>query len=179
MNHAYPRNDVAMPEPALPGRAESWLRNLVIILAGSLFVAVCAHVTLPLNFTPVPLTLQPFAVMLLGLLLSPRLAAATMLAYLLRARPDCRCLPPGPMGLTGASHTFGPTGGYLMAYPPGGGLHFVPVARPASAALAGRAGQSHAAGSLADHSFRRGALLAEPFLPHASVEALCSDRRLA
>ena len=37
---------------------------------------------LPLWFTPVPLTLQPFAVLLLGLLLSPRLAAATLAAYL-------------------------------------------------------------------------------------------------
>ena len=52
------------------------LRTAGIVLAGSALVAVCSHITLPLWFTPVPLTLQPFAVVLLGLLLRPRLAAA-------------------------------------------------------------------------------------------------------
>ena len=56
--------------------AERWLRSAGIVCAGTAFVAVCAHIALPLFFTPVPLTLQPFAVLVLGLLLSPRMAAA-------------------------------------------------------------------------------------------------------
>ena len=63
-------------------RTATWLRASGIVLASSIFVAVCAHIALPLYFTPVPLTLQPFAVLLLGLVLSPRLAAATLVTYL-------------------------------------------------------------------------------------------------
>ena len=69
--------------PAALSVVMAGLRILFVMLAGSAFVAVCAHIALPLAFTPVPLTLQPFAVLLLGLLLRPRVAAATLTAYLL------------------------------------------------------------------------------------------------
>jgi biotin transport system substrate-specific component len=97
--------------------ASAWLRGAGIILAGSLLVAACAHVALPLYFTPVPLTLQPFAVLLLGLLLSPRLAAATLLAYLGEGAIGLPVFSPGPVSAPGLAHLFGPTGGYLLAYP--------------------------------------------------------------
>lgn len=95
----------------------AWLRSAGIVLVGSLFVAACAHVALPLYFTPVPLTLQPFAVLLLGLLLSPRLAAATLLAYLGEGAIGLPVFSPGPASMPGLAHLFGPTGGYLLAYP--------------------------------------------------------------
>jgi len=66
---------------------------------------------------PVPLTLQPFAVLLLGLLLSPRLAAATLLAYLGEGAIGLPVFSPGPASMPGLAHLFGPTGGYLLAYP--------------------------------------------------------------
>ena len=78
-------NEYSMPlSPAAvrAARLERGLRAAAIVIAGSAFVAVCAHVSLPLFFTPVPLTLQPFAVLMLGLLLSLRMAAATLAAYL-------------------------------------------------------------------------------------------------
>ena len=65
------------------------------------FVAVCAHIALPLHFTPVPLTLQPFAVLLLGLLLSPRLAAATLAAYLVEGAAGSAGVSPGPVAFRG------------------------------------------------------------------------------
>jgi biotin transport system substrate-specific component len=98
--------------------AVPWLRSSGIVLGGSVFVAACAHVALPLWFTPVPLTLQPFAVLLLGLLLSPRLAAATLGAYLLEGALGLPVFAPGPALAGGFAHLFGPTGGYLLAYPP-------------------------------------------------------------
>jgi biotin transport system substrate-specific component len=97
--------------------AMSWLRNAGIVLAGSLFVAACAHVSIPLAFTPVPLTLQPFAVLLLGMVLAPRLAAGTLIAYLAEGAAGLPVFAPGPAGLSGLAHLFGPTGGYLLAYP--------------------------------------------------------------
>jgi biotin transport system substrate-specific component len=95
----------------------AWLRRAGIVFTGSLFVAACAHVALPLYFTPVPLTLQPFAVLLLGLMLSPRMAAATLLAYLGEGAVGLPVFSPGPASVPGLAHLFGPTGGYLLAYP--------------------------------------------------------------
>jgi biotin transport system substrate-specific component len=95
----------------------SLLRPAGIVLAGSALVAVCAHISLPLYFTPVPLTLQPFAVLLLALLLSPRLAAATLGAYLLEGAAGLPVFAPAAQMSTGLAHLLGPTGGYLLAYP--------------------------------------------------------------
>src|SRR5579863_5970030 len=94
-----------------------WLRAVGIVLAASAFVAACAHIAVPLYFTPVPLTLQPFAVLLLGLLLSPRLAAASLVAYLGEGALGLPVFAPGAASVPGLAHLFGPTAGYLLAYP--------------------------------------------------------------
>ena len=95
----------------------TWMRTTGIVLVGSLFIAVCAHIALPLYFTPVPLTLQPFAVLLLGLLLSPRLASATLVTYLAEGAAGLPVFAPGLAFSGGMAHLLGPTGGYLLAYP--------------------------------------------------------------
>ena len=105
------RNDA----PSAVGTVMSLLRGAGIVLAGSVLVAVCAHVAVPLWFTPVPVTLQPFAVLLLGLLLGPRLAFATMVAYLVEGAAGLPVFT--PHGLGGALQLLGPTGGYLLSYP--------------------------------------------------------------
>ena len=94
-----------------------WIRSTGIVLAGSALVAVCAHITLPLWFTPVPLTLGNFAVLLLGLLLSPRLAGTTLTAYLAEGAVGLPVFAPGLVMTGGLAHLLGPTGGYLLAYP--------------------------------------------------------------
>ena len=94
-----------------------WLRATGIVLLASAFVAACAHIALPLYFTPVPLTLQPFAVLLVGLLLSPRLAGAALIAYLGEGALGLPVFAPGPASAPGLAHLFGPTAGYLLAYP--------------------------------------------------------------
>jgi biotin transport system substrate-specific component len=91
------------------------LRGAGLVLAGSALVAVCAHVAIPLWFTPVPITLQPFAVVLLGLLMSPRVAFATMVAYLAEGAAGLPVFT--PHGLGGVAQLVGPTGGYLLSYP--------------------------------------------------------------
>lgn len=98
-------------------KLSEWQRTGGIVLAGSAFVAVCAHIAFPLVFTPVPLTLQPFAVLVLGLLLGPRLAAATLLAYLAEGALGLPVFAPSAAIVGGMAHLFGPTGGYLLAYP--------------------------------------------------------------
>ena len=80
-------------------------------------MALAAHVALPLSFTPVPMTLQPLAVLVLGLLLAPELAAATMAVYLAEGALGLPVFAPGLPATLGLAHLLGPTGGYLMAYP--------------------------------------------------------------
>ena len=93
----------------------AWIRSTGIVLAASALVGVCAHIAIPLYFTPVPLTMAPFAVLLLGLVLSPRMASATLCAYLIEGAMGLPVFAPGP--LYGLAHLLGPTGGYLFAYP--------------------------------------------------------------
>ena len=107
-----PLNPIALAATRTP----AWPRITGIVLAGSAFVAACAHISIPLYFTPVPLTVQPFAILLLGLLLTPRLAAATLVAYLAEGAAGLPVFAPTP-AMTGIAHLFGPTGGYLLAYP--------------------------------------------------------------
>ncbi|MGB6742096.1 MAG: biotin transporter BioY [Terracidiphilus sp.] len=104
------------PAAAAPARVSKLLQAAGIILGGSALAAVCAHVSIPLFFTPVPLSLQPFAVLLLGLLLTPRMAAATFAAYLLEGAAGLPVFAPSP-AIAGLAHLFGPTGGYLLAFP--------------------------------------------------------------
>jgi len=98
-----------------PSTVQAGLRGAGIVIAGSALVALCAHVSIPLWFTPVPVTLQPFAVLLLGLLLGPRMAFATMAAYLAEGGVGLPVFT--PHGLGGVAQLLGPTGGYLLSYP--------------------------------------------------------------
>lgn len=93
------------------------MRTVGIVLGGTLLAVLCAHIVLPLYFTPVPLSLMPLAVLLLGLVLSPRLAGITMAAYLAEGAMGLPVFAPGVDSMAGAAHLFGPTGGYLLAYP--------------------------------------------------------------
>jgi biotin transport system substrate-specific component len=89
--------------------------QVAIVIGASLFVALCARITLPLPFTPVPLTLQNFGVLLVGLALGPRRAFAALVLYLgegLMGMPVFN-----PTGLGGLAQLLGPTGGFLLAYP--------------------------------------------------------------
>jgi biotin transport system substrate-specific component len=91
------------------------MRQVAIIVGASLFVAVCAHVAIPLPFTPVPLTLQNFGVLMVGLTLGSRRGFAAMMLYLAEGLAGLPVFSPtGPGGL---AQLLGPTGGFLMAYP--------------------------------------------------------------
>lgn len=96
-------------------RALDGLRQVVLVVGASLFVALCARVTLPLPFTPVPLTLQNFGVLLVGLLLGTRRGFAALTLYLVEGMAGMPVFSPaGPGGL---AQLAGPTGGFLLAYP--------------------------------------------------------------
>ena len=90
-------------------------RQTGIVVAATALVALCAHISIPLGFTPVPITLQPFAVLLLGLVLAPGMSFAALALYLLEGAAGLPVF--SPHGLGGVAQLFGPTGGYLLAAP--------------------------------------------------------------
>jgi len=105
--------------PALHATTQDNLQKLAmratIALLATVFVAVCAHIALPLGFSPVPLTLQTFAVMLIGMVFGPALGGATLALYL--AEGLCGLPVFSPAGPGGLAQLMGLTGGYLFSYP--------------------------------------------------------------
>jgi biotin transport system substrate-specific component len=92
------------------------LKRTVAVVLGAVFVAAAAQVAVPLPGTPVPMTLQPLAVLLVGGLLGARLGALSMIVYLAMGVAGLPVFTP-TVPLLGVARLLGPTGGYLLAYP--------------------------------------------------------------
>src|SRR5215216_3656655 len=89
-----------------------WTRSAGLVIVFSLFIAACAQFTIHIG--PVPITGQSFAVLLTGALLGSRLGAAAVIAYLIEGAVGLPFFAGGGSGLV---RFFGPTGGYLVAFP--------------------------------------------------------------
>jgi len=87
------------------------IRYVVLALAGSALIALCAQISVP--FFPVPLTLQTFAVFLIGLSFGWRLGGITVALYLLEGALG---LPVFAGGKGGLIVFMGPTAGYLAGF---------------------------------------------------------------
>lgn len=88
-------------------------RDITLVVAGSLLIAAAAQVRILLPFTPVPVTGQTFAVLLVGALFGARRGAASAMAYIalgLMGLPVFSAAPPGPAALVS------PTAGYLAGF---------------------------------------------------------------
>src|SRR5678815_2225704 len=96
-------------------RTQEWAQQGAIVVLASLFIALCARVTIPLPFTPVPLTLQNCGVLVVGLTLGARRGFAALVVYLVEGAMGMPVF--NPTGPGGVLQLFGPTGGFLMAYP--------------------------------------------------------------
>jgi biotin transport system substrate-specific component len=98
-----------------PNSTLDWARQVAIVVGATLFIAICARITVPLPFTPVPLTMQDFAVLLVGLTLGARRGFAALVLYLVEGASGMPVF--NPLGPGGIAQLLGPTGGFLMAYP--------------------------------------------------------------
>jgi biotin transport system substrate-specific component len=87
-------------------------RSVGLVVVFSLFIAAAAQFSIQVG--PVPITGQTFAVLLTGALLGSRLGAAAVIAYLIEGAVG---LPFFAGGAAGLIRFFGPTGGYLVAFP--------------------------------------------------------------
>src|SRR5918999_5583009 len=92
------------------------LRAASVLFIAAL-TAAAAQISIPLPFTDVPFTFQPLVVLVGGLALGPRLAVASQVLYLAAGIAGLPVFAASPTLPPGAARLFGPTGGYLMAYP--------------------------------------------------------------
>jgi biotin transport system substrate-specific component len=105
----------AHPAPLSSRAPATTATRTLAVLLGAALVALAAQIAVPLPGTPVPLTLQPLAVLVVGGLLGPELGASALLAYLALGATGLPVFT--PYGLPGLARLLGPTGGYLLAYP--------------------------------------------------------------
>jgi len=99
-----------------PSAAQRWtglLYDAAAIALGSAFIALLAQVAIPLPFSPVPITGQTFAVLLVGALLGRARGGLSVLLYLLEGAAG---LPVFAGGTAGLARLLGPTGGYLVGF---------------------------------------------------------------
>jgi biotin transport system substrate-specific component len=96
-------------------RGESVALDALRIAAANILLVLCAHITIPLPFTPVPITGQTFGVLLVAVLLGSRRGMLTCVLYLLESMAGLPVFQ--PLGAPGPLRLAGPTAGYLLAYP--------------------------------------------------------------
>lgn len=93
--------------------------EMLLVLGGSLVVAASAQLRIDLPFTPVPITGQTFAVLLVGAALGARRGALSMAVYLIQGAAG---LPVFSGGNCCMPVLAGPAGGYLLSYPLAAGV---------------------------------------------------------
>jgi len=85
-----------------------------VLLANAVLV-LCSKLAVPLPWTPVPLTLQSFGVLLIAIIFGARASALAALLYLVEGAGGLPVFQ--PFGAVAAARLFGPTAGYLLAFP--------------------------------------------------------------
>lgn len=98
-------------ERLVRGRAAA---DMLLVIGASALIAIAAQIAIPLPFTPVPLTLQPLAVIFIGVALGSTRGAAAAALYLLEGFSG---LPVFAQGHGGPAWLLGATAGYLYSYP--------------------------------------------------------------
>ena len=96
-------------------RGEGVALDVLRIAAANILLVLCAHIVIPLPFTPVPITGQTFGVLLVAVLLGSRRGMLTCVLYLLEGMAGLPVFQ--PLGAPGPLRLAGPTAGYLLAYP--------------------------------------------------------------
>jgi len=97
-----------------PQDGHAVLRNVALIVIGSLILTLSAKIKVPLE--PVPVTMQPLAVIGLSLALGSRLAVATVLCYLAQGLAGLPVFTGTPEKGLGMAYMIGPTGGFLAGF---------------------------------------------------------------
>ena len=111
--------------------------RIALVLAGSLLLTLSAKIQIP--FWPVPMTMQPYVVLVLGMALGPRLGTAAVVLYMLQGALGLPVFAGTPEKGIGLAYMAGPTGGYLAGFV---------LAAAATGLMAGRGLDRHPLGAL-------------------------------
>lgn len=107
--------------PSQKSRSLNLLRDAFLIVGFSIFTGLCAHVSFPIPFSPVPITLQTLAILLTGAALGSKRGGLALLVYLAEGAAGLPVFAPvaGSPGAWMALFPFtgGFTGGYLWSFP--------------------------------------------------------------
>ena len=102
------RNNTILINKIFPtSGSTSYIKNVILILLGTLLLAVSSKIQVP--FWPVPMTMQTFIVMIIGMLYGWKLASLTLIAYLVEGSIGLPVFAKGG----GLLYLAGPTAGYL------------------------------------------------------------------
>lgn len=121
MHNVHAASDATAARPLVAAWAEAAEYGRLLQVAAVLFcaalIAAAAQVSLPLPWTPVPLTLQPTIVLLSAAVLGSRLGTTCLVMYLAVGAAGLPVFAWSPWLAPGVGRLLGPTGGYLLAYP--------------------------------------------------------------
>ena len=92
-------------------KENEFLKSIFLVLSGVIFLSIMSQLIIPLYFTPVPISLGSFGVMLIALLYGRKLGTATVLSYVVAGSLGA----PVFAGFKAGS-LFSPTGGYILGY---------------------------------------------------------------
>ncbi len=101
--------DVFLPQR----KANALFYNLSLIISGSILITLSAKISIHLGFSPIPITMQTFAVLFIGALFGSKRGALTVLAYLFQGFMG---IPVFANAGSGFVYLLGPTGGYLVGF---------------------------------------------------------------
>ncbi len=96
--------------------ASKLVKQVVLVLAGILVLAVAAKIKVPMWPSPVPITMGTFAVLTIGSAYGARLGLATVLGYLIIGALGFDVFAGSSAEQAGLSYMMGGTGGYLVGY---------------------------------------------------------------
>jgi biotin transport system substrate-specific component len=105
---------VALAPTLLSTRGDRALKELLLVLAGTLVLYVSAKISVP--FYPVPMTLQTLAVMAIAAAYGQRLGTLTVLAYLGEGLAGMPVFTATPPAIAGPMYFLGATGGFLAGF---------------------------------------------------------------
>ena len=90
------------------------LRNVALAVVGTLLLTIAAKIQVP--FYPVPMTMQTFVVLTLGMAYGWRLGGATLILYLAEGAVGLPVFAGTPENGIGIVYMLGGTGGYLVGF---------------------------------------------------------------
>lgn len=104
----------ALAPTLFPFAGNRTVQDVVLVLAGTLLIAIAAKIKVP--FFPVPMTLQALAIMLIAATYGFRLGTITVIAYLGEGLLGLPVFTNTPPAVAGPLYFLGPTGGYLIGF---------------------------------------------------------------